>query len=149
MREIKFRIWDSSFKHMLLANDIKFVDGLMIGAKGVNWDSKVAVMQYTGLKDKNGVEIYEGDLLKITTDYLNHCGAKTNEQYRKENYAFYEVFFHDNDCCDNHIGFQMNRRHTRGADGELQINPQFKPKTASNCEVIGNIYQNPELLAKE
>ena len=104
-RIIKFRVWDNNFKHMLLANDIKFVDGRMIGAKGVNWDSKVAVMQYTGLHDKNGVEIYEGDV------YI----ALNNKKMVVEMPCIYYE----------------------------EVEGYFSYKT---IEVIGNIYQNPELL---
>lgn len=123
MREIKFRVWDNNFKRMLLANDIKFVDGRMIGAKGVNWDSKVAVMQYTGLKDKNGVFIYEGDIVQAEEQIGGGYGCYDGE-----------IIFSDTDFAfmlktDNHKLFLSN-------DGE----PSY--------EVIGNIYQNPELLGR-
>jgi len=138
MREIKFRTWDEYNKKMIDADDT-LVKCLDIGCQS---------MQYTGLKDKNGKEIYEGDLLKATTEYLNKCGAKTYDNYRETNYALYEVFFHDNDCCDNHVGFQIDRRRSYGADGEIQFNPKLRPYYAKNMEVIGNIYENPELLER-
>ena len=63
-REIKFRAWDKNFKTMVQVNDAKFVDGLLIGAKGINWDSTVVVMQLTGLLLKNK-EVYAGDIISF------------------------------------------------------------------------------------
>ena len=96
------------------------------------------VGQFTGLTDKNGKEIYEGDILRTT--------PKTD--YDKENYVAYEVFWHDNDCASHHIGWQMNRCHFQGCICGTMYIPEFLPKTTATMEVIGNIHDDPELLEK-
>lgn len=114
MREITFRAWDYNFREMLAVQDASFIDGKMIGVKGVNWDSKVEVMQYTGLKDKNGKEIYEGDILSWGKSVVA------------------EVYW------DNQWGWLTRNGEKTGGGLGLSA-PEY-------VEVIGNIYENPELL---
>ena len=60
MREIKFRVWDGT--HMRSWDDIMNTLGFHHWLFGQRLD--ITLMQYTGLKDKNGTEIYEGDILQ-------------------------------------------------------------------------------------
>lgn len=121
MREIKFRAWRKDEQRMYSIGSLSFMtysDGTPEnrGCEGWWGDNhrdrfslaEVVLMQYTGLKDKNGKEIYEGDIVVMKADSLNE--EQTIEvKWRKE--GFYEYF----------NGF-------------------------ADCEVIGNIYENPELL---
>lgn len=133
MRDIKFRVWDKDFNKMVMVHDARFVNGLMIGAKGVNWDSKTDLMQYTGLKDKNGVEIYEGDIVRI-----QETTVAQNEKQRllmdADIRGYDEVGFVEYDA--------------EGADYQINFGGEFvRGFTGDQVrEVIGNIYENPELL---
>ncbi len=78
MREIKFRAWDKDSKEMIPLFNIDFEHNIM--NKGSLWKSlySVELLQYIWLKDKNGKEIYEGDLVK--------CIAE--EKYSKESWVY-------------------------------------------------------------
>ena len=139
MREIKFRAWCKDENTMYY--DAQGTYDYMTGVPATSFgdllnDEDWLVMQYTGLTDKNGKEIYEGDLLR----------TPSLEEYDKKNYVVYEVFWHDNDCCDNHIGFQINRVHFQGNLCGTNLFYPFKPKYTNKMEVIGNIYENKELI---
>lgn len=96
--------------------------------------------QYTGLTDKNGKKIFEGDILR----------EPAKNGWEKKNFVGFEVFWHDNDSCDRHIGWQMNRLHFYGSLGGADIYPiSFRPEWTRRMEVIGNIYDNYEFLEGE
>lgn len=83
---------------------------------------KNSISQYTGLKDKNGVEIYEGDIVKYK--YISREQI-AEIKYNKEK-----------------LGFDF-------ADNKANLSYAYNFRQINNIEVIGNIYENPELLGDE
>ena len=138
MREIKFRAWDRENSRML--NDV--ATGVVVIMDGRTLQdahySDCDYMQYTGLKDKNGVEIYEGDILEFTDKWEWYRGnysvkmmsADQDElkvlkaQYEAEPMSRYKVKYHPYD------GYGIS-----------------KYDLENYLAVVGNIYQNPELLS--
>ena len=118
MREIKFRAWDKETGAML--DKDKYVLMWFRGDGETVFDNaeRFELMQYIGLKDKNDKEIYEGDIVKDTDS--NYIG---------------QVIFDLESLCFT-TKFQSN---------ELW---GFVPRHGkdNHCEVIGNIYENKELL---
>ena len=95
--------------------------------------------QYTGLKDKNGKEIYEGDIV-TGTDYPFIDEGK-------QNYVGIVVFY--DDAASFGYEYKCVRKDKRGISNG--INNEFEANENLICEdleVIGNIYDNPELLEK-
>lgn len=153
MREIKFRgkashsgEWLFGYlinicgNYHILGKDDMREDGHHVAQDSdrPTWVDIETVGQYTGLYDKNGKEIYEGDVLR----------EPPKNEYEKENYVAYEVFWHDNDCASHHIGWQMNRCHFQGCICGTMYIPEFLPKTASRMEIIGNVFDNSDLIKK-
>lgn len=133
MREIKFRLWDKYFKFMdydfsnnyLITNDGKVLEKVEKRFADQYWheyeeDKNCVLMQYTGLKDKNGKGIYEGDIVKG-----KNYGFNTPIRYIGTVEYVYNKF--------KVIGL---RDKYKGTNDELN----------TIYEVIGNIYENPELL---
>lgn len=106
-------------------------------AEGKSWQDyevdPATIGQYTGLRDKNGDRIFEGDILRYPP----------KERTELNNYVSYEVFLHDNDCADRHIGWQMNRYHYHGnVCGTINDFTTCFPKYTEKMTIIGNIHDN-------
>jgi len=155
MREIKFRAYSKKENKMIYSrDDIDYFDGDGIehgametifqdiwgnvelyihttnGTDEIELIKDAVIMQYTGLKDKNGKEIYEGDII-ITNDY------PFMDEGKQSYVAIVEWLF---------AGFHrtlkcVNKNKRGGSDG---INEPLEE--GEYFEVIGNIYENPELL---
>ena len=73
MREIKFRAWDKENKAFMPSEGYAICDGDVMGLRYGNemedvLTDQIELMQYTGLKDMNGVDIYEGDIVRFDTN---------------------------------------------------------------------------------
>lgn len=125
MRDIKFRAWDLKRKEMHSVRDMYFdtrtpqLDYFITKSSQATYHANCEsfeLMQYTGLKDKNGVEIYEGDILNYG-DYKN----------------LHEVVFRN--ACFWGESIEYGKPTGIGIYNALE-----------DLEVVGNIYENPELL---
>lgn len=140
MREIKFRYWKIVEKIML--SDEQVTNYRYLNPDRFNMD--VIPMQYIGLKDKNGKEIYEGDIVR----YNYHIKYQDNWKGSRENEDFTGVVeYHDKVLK---IGYESDE--TRfvgfilcGCKGTEEEYFTTIPKL-EDIEVIGNIYKNPTFL---
>jgi uncharacterized phage protein (TIGR01671 family) len=136
MRKISFRAWDKEERRMWL-NVQNAYDTLGKHCEhddcdcffepesfcGVLENERYVVMQFTGLLDRNGKQIYEGDILRYP---LEEEIISIRWDTTGANWQF-----------DTHKAFD---------DGVGRGNWDFKSGIAKNSEVIGNVFENPELL---
>ena len=117
-REIKFRVWDKRHNSMEYINDLYWFEEN--GIHDFNDDNYV-FMQNTGLKDKNGKEIYDSDIVKVT--------------WGSGKIVFYEVKY-----CGS-LGYHYLRDTKNKEDDDIICIYDY-----SQMDVIGNVFDNPELL---
>lgn len=139
-RIIKFRAWDKTYKDIKEVESINFASnecvlGIAYEQRTLYFPRDCEIMQFTGLLDRHGKEIYEGDILQI--EAVNHVMVNVVCEFgiaRRKMLSGYEVdipsfYFKRSDLLSFPITNNWNHKH------DLEM-----------IEVIGNIYENPELV---
>lgn len=141
MSEIKLRAWDDVKKCMSFGTIEQFDD--MLGFRFDHFETEMPIyMLYTGLKDRAGKEIYADDIVKQTYHAeTGHVHDGTDISF--DGHHIGKVVITANGVCmKNPLCWQME------TDETIKTN-QYKRVAGYRCEVIGNIYENGELLDKE
>jgi uncharacterized phage protein (TIGR01671 family) len=162
MREIKFRAWDGKEKKMItdmqesklilipttpdwavassnpVIGDNIFDDYVYSWSDADVIDGRWIPMQYTGLKDKNGKEIYEGDILKGI--FTPEPPASFHGNFPKSYGILVEVIFDD-------VSF-LFKNLWKGKLSRAWERKRLTDNRIDEIEIIGNIYENPELVGK-
>jgi uncharacterized phage protein (TIGR01671 family) len=150
MREIKFRVWDYQkgawAKESEAIESMGFVFGVkdyfnnIAGERAVRWD----FMQFTGLHDKNGKEIYEGDILKCKGHVVTN-----KEQIKESSEDIWSMVDEKREDCyfNNEVQFFSGNNHGwRVKRGRFTATLKSSLIYNMSAEVIGNIHENPKLL---
>ncbi|MBN6886223.1 putative phage protein (TIGR01671 family) [Cytobacillus horneckiae] len=125
MREIKFRAWENNLKEIIPVHSIDFEKKIINSESAWRFFNEIKLMQYTGLKDKNGKEIYEGDVVK------RPLGGYGVVKFHKSWGSFY---------CSTFLAVDENGDLVKASSSVLFWNDSNK------FEVVGNIYEHPELI---
>lgn len=138
----KYRVWDKELQTMLDVSLIDFKKGVLVGE---HWEfgetnfmsfDEIVLMQSTGLKDKNGKEIFEGDILEIQgIRMVVKFGSYEYIESSKSNGHTLGVVY-------DGLGFYVECINAADPD---RISP-FEPKTLKESYVIGNRFETSELL---
>lgn len=126
-RDFKFRLWaeaESDGEKKMLMFDNDFIGDWKL-EDVIDWQAKSRLMQYTGVKDKNGVEIYEGDILNCYNGVLGEV------IYQAPHFIFYNDRLSSEDTNLHDADEEWSAGNFKG------VNPHF--------QVIGNIFEHPKL----
>jgi len=160
MREIKFRVWEKTTKNIFpkwgaiakvemdecgKITQVGVAEYTQIAEDEFDWnlfeikneENNIILMQYTGLKDKNGKEIYEGDIVEF--NYVRGFDAEES---------------HEEDFDNTRV--KRFKKQVKFCSGEFTPREEgyypddgFYGYRYWDFEVIGNIYENPELLRRD
>jgi uncharacterized phage protein (TIGR01671 family) len=142
MRDIKFRAWDKESSEMVYFNNRKLTQDeyqrahlamLLAGDYGD------VLMQFIGLQDVNGVDIYEGDI-------VSHADSQVWTVEFSDNEAAFIVYNQLN--SNRRLQSSFGDHYSVDDDNVMNMAAVFNiaSREESPCEITGNIYQNPELL---
>lgn len=141
-RTIKFRAWDKRIEKLYswdeMSNDYIGVGSLDKLTAFTNTE-EICLMQFTGLLDKNGKEIYEGDIIQVLdrdwTDYEKDT-QKLVVYYSRDSYVLISL-----------QGIEEIKKDSPDIYNPLWVEKAlYKAYGRDRFEIIGNIYSNPELL---
>ncbi|HHO2075121.1 TPA: YopX family protein [Staphylococcus aureus] len=121
---LKFKAWDKDKKVMSIIDEIDFNSGYILISTGYKSFDEVKVLQYTGLKDKNNTEIYDGDIAEFKYPHdkrFKEIGIITHSAEK----AFFVI------------------KMIRDTVQEFEL---YRGVANSYLKVIGNKFENPELL---
>jgi uncharacterized phage protein (TIGR01671 family) len=136
-RRIAFRAWDILNKVMYLNPFNGKIGGLNdLFANAGDW----IYMQYTGQKDKDGIEIFEGDIVIVSN--TNKINIVTSKETICSSFEIGEIIYNSEDTC-----YEVLVRKQKDARYDSKI-VYARPLRYRSWEVIGNIYETPELLNK-
>ena len=141
-REIKFKVWDSINSEWLKANGIfdDFEYHCPFDFTGKLQKSQI-LLQYTGISDINGKEIYEGDIVENTTAYEEYCSPAV-VIWGKYEYCYWTLAYVAKDDIYPEVIHDVN-------GFKLTEESPLLQNGLGTYEIIGNIYENPDLLKHE
>ena len=142
MREIKFKAWDKLNKEMFNVEIMDFQERKVYkDTVSYRKFNDIELMQYTELKDKNEKEIYEGDVVKLV-----HTGIEISADRLEDLKRFVGIIKYENGI------FKIVRTEKSLIESKYfemeqkKVSEIFIYSKLYDLEVVGNIYENPELL---